>query len=41
MSIKREICVCGHRLDEHDSDDEGDLGCTECDCPIYVEDEDD
>lgn len=34
-----DVCQCGHHYDDHDSDDEGDLGCLKCSCPGFMEGE--
>lgn len=35
-----EICECGHHLDDHDFDSLNCLGCSKCQCSVFIEDED-
>jgi hypothetical protein len=39
--MTREVCTCGHHLDDHDYDDYNELGCSKCECFAFEEEEED
>ena len=40
VDLDDEICICGHRYDEHYPDVDGASACAFCDCDHFVPQED-